>query len=487
MPLKPTMHRLPGTTGGICLDGTPGVFTHFEGDPKRWMIYLMAGGWCYTERDCADRASNRDKTNLGGTSHLKIGNYTFDEMYELYPMAGLLSNATMISPSFSNMTKVYVHNCDGGSFSGDRQDPIWAAGHDGINRTVWFRGARILDGVLDVLTASLGLLDAEEVAFVGGSAGGAAVILHADEVRDKLEQRRGSPYSRFKAMAYSGFFPRIENAQGQPVYESMIKNVFDLHHARPNQACSHYLHAQGMGEQQWTCFFTDKAYSYTTTPIMLTNSVFDAWGVWYIYQGTMVPGFPAQKSCLNYRGDGLTICNGAPGTADAAMSNTSMYVGEFPDIPDTSKASCPSNPMACTAPQIAGLNGFMLKFREQIQSSSAFTRAGNGAFLYTCHTHQVEHDGHYRFVTAQDAVMNDVVENWWHAAVTEPAETYTKVDTCAFGTVPQYPGGMCNPSCNGKLGAMAVEPPVPMEPVAYSSSPVAYSSSAVPMGPPTAH
>jgi hypothetical protein len=449
------VHFLPKKSGGLCLDGTPGAFGFLKGeDPSRWMIHLQGGGWCFTNSDCANRAAKVD-ARLGGTSYLREGELSKNDAYALYPTSGMFSNEPTVNPSFANMTQVHVHNCDGNSFSGDRELPVLATDFLGNDQKIWYRGARILDGVIDMLASDFGLLEAHEVVFVGSSAGGAAVILHADEVRKKLEQKRGHPYRRFKALSGSGFFPRIENATGTKVYQEMLRKVNDIQHARPNKACAEALEE----EVRWRCFFSEDAYAHTTTPIMIVNSLFDQWVIMNIYQGELVRNYPrpdddepsepvvnnGKLPAAHTEPMGFHFFPPAKYTKPATQKPiiTSLYSTTYPER----SLECPYNPKTCSSEETTHLDTFVGIFRKQISGATAFARPGNGAFLYMCGTHQAEAGPFYQSFAIDGVHMGEAVEQWWNAPDDAPSSANTYVDKCTFAKSTQYYGGMCNPTC----------------------------------------
>jgi hypothetical protein len=65
--------------------------------------------------------------------------------------------------------------CDGGSFAGNNNNVSIVD-----NTKLYFRGKRILDGVLQELQKSKNLKSATDVVISGCSAGGLATYLHAD-------------------------------------------------------------------------------------------------------------------------------------------------------------------------------------------------------------------------------------------------------------------------------------------------------------------
>ena len=91
--------------------------------------------------------------------------------------------------------------CDGGSFSGDATAPLsWPSPKGPGNTTLYFRGRRVLQHLLQVLLTEFGMGSAEEVLLAGGSAGGLAVFLQADFVASLMPNRQ------FAAVPVSGFF-----------------------------------------------------------------------------------------------------------------------------------------------------------------------------------------------------------------------------------------------------------------------------------------
>ena len=179
---------LDGANDAVCLDGSPpGYYIERGARGAGWMIHLQGGGWCRSLDECAQRAT----TALGSSK-----SYATDKDGVLGGYDGgahgLFSNSSSVNPDFHNFTKVYVRYCDGGSFSGDT-----AAAHG--HGTLHFRGRRVLDAVLDDLTANQGLAPGTTLLTNGCSAGGLAVWLHLDYIAARLRgvkvrrKRRAAP------------------------------------------------------------------------------------------------------------------------------------------------------------------------------------------------------------------------------------------------------------------------------------------------------
>jgi hypothetical protein len=91
-----------------------------------------------------------------------------------------------VNPDFAFFNRVVLYYCDGASFSGDKDEPYV---YPKTNQTLYFRGARVLDALLDALIQDHGLNKATDVLLSGGSAGGLSTYLHADYVGGYLKVR----------------------------------------------------------------------------------------------------------------------------------------------------------------------------------------------------------------------------------------------------------------------------------------------------------
>ena len=109
----------------------------------------------------------------------------------------MLSTDPAINPVTGGWALAHLYYCDGGSFSGDRSEPIDA----GNGTLLYFRGSRILHEVMTALLAQHGLDHASEVVVTGGSAGGLSAYLHANYIRSRVPSA-----ASVVVMPLSGFF-----------------------------------------------------------------------------------------------------------------------------------------------------------------------------------------------------------------------------------------------------------------------------------------
>jgi hypothetical protein len=104
-----------------------------------------------------------------------------------------------------------------------------------LNTTLYFRGKRVMDALLEVLLLEHGLSQAEEVLLSGGSAGGLSTYLHADYVKTKMP----ATVKKYKAAPNSGFFALHADATGTPLYPDEMKYV----HTLPPASATAHAHA----------------------------------------------------------------------------------------------------------------------------------------------------------------------------------------------------------------------------------------------------
>merc|ERR1712118_387675 len=109
---------------------------------------------------------------------------------------------------------------------------------------------------------------------------------------------------------------------------------------------------------RWKCNFAEMAYAYTAAPIFPLNSALDSWQTACIYTSELAPGFPQQHTTQN------GVCAAAPGWS-----------------------ACSGNPEKCDADQMAAMNQYITDFDGIMQGKATYTKAGNGAFIHSCHTH----------------------------------------------------------------------------------------------------
>ena len=95
------------------------------------------------------------------------------------------------------------------------------------------------------------------------------------------------------------------------------------------------------------------------------------------------------------------------------------------------------------------MNGYLRDYVTDINATAAFHRAGNGAFLYSCHEHCEELAAGWSQHTIGGVAMKDAARAWW-LADDEPAASHTFLP-CEYHTAPGVPH-KCNPTCLDMAG-----------------------------------
>ncbi|CAH9094345.1 unnamed protein product [Cuscuta europaea] len=245
--------------GAVCLDGSPPAYHWDAGSgsgARNWLVHLGGGGWCinstiyenHTEAyagSCTDRA----KSDVGSSFYMR------DFLFK-----GIFSDEKNTT-YFYNWNRVVVRYCDGGSFSGDVDQPD-------PETKLFYRGARIYKAVINELMAT-GMKDAQNVILAGGSAGGIGAMIHCDHFRSLFH-----PTVNVKCYADSSFFLKLRN----PLDAQFLKTVFGI--VVELQQSANALPAECISKRSaLSCFFPKHLVKYIKTPIYFLNSAFDSYQI----------------------------------------------------------------------------------------------------------------------------------------------------------------------------------------------------------------
>eukprot|EP01064_Diplonema_japonicum_P019007 TRINITY_DN2770_c0_g1_i1.p1 TRINITY_DN2770_c0_g1~~TRINITY_DN2770_c0_g1_i1.p1 ORF type:complete len:447 (+),score=75.28 TRINITY_DN2770_c0_g1_i1:68-1408(+) len=390
-------------SGAVCLDGGPGGFYYSvagnANNANDWQVWLQGGGWCYDDMDCWGRSSTRLGSHKSWAS-TEVGK-------------GIMSGNCTDNPEFCNFNRVYIAYCDGTSYSGNIEGPVTVPGKP---TPIYYRGRRLLDAVFDTLTEQFGLASAKRFLFMGSSAGGLGAFMHTDYVHERVLAITNGELEVFKSIPISGFFLDHVNVANEHVYGQEIRYQLARTNSTPstNGACVAAM--EGAGGNVSDCFFAPNIYNYIQAPTFILNSAYDSWQTQCIFTPKLVPGWPKQTATTN------GLCN------------------QFPYI-----AKCQENPENCNQTQIVTMMSYMSDFLTTIKSKSALSRPGNGAFLYSCHTHDTAITPDFTRFSVNGTTMQQATSKWWNSPVTTPAAENTYYP-CMYHTGPTGPR-ICNPSC----------------------------------------
>lgn len=234
-----------------------------------FLVELEGGGWCTSDEDCASRA----KSDLGSSrSWPKSGSPTMDGGSH-----GLFSNNCTVNSKFCNATMVHVNYCDGGSFAGHVDAPVNASG-----TLLYFRGRDVLDAALAALAASEGMAAAAAVVLKGCSAGGLAVILHADHVAGALATL--APGAAVVAVPDAGYFLDHNDTKGKPSYTPLYKWVAETQNVTAGGVDAGCVAHYAPTGDSWRCFMAEYAAPFLTTPSFFAQDLDDSWQMTNIFK-----------------------------------------------------------------------------------------------------------------------------------------------------------------------------------------------------------
>jgi len=284
------------TDQGVCLDGSVPVFWLREAvsssSSDKWLVHLKGGGWCATEKECA----NWVKVNYQSGSGPQSGDegYSTDGNEADLPNnitgVGIMSVDPSVNPEFFDWNTVYVWYCDGGSYMGDK-DGTTTVGKE----TLYFRGKRVLEGVMKTLLYDFGMDTATEVVLTGSSAGGIATIQQCDNVGSLVES--ASSDVKFKCLADAGFFVNTTDFDGGVgTWTSQWETMVTTHGAVSSMADSCKREHSG---HEWQCWFADVALPHVTHDTFLVQSVLDLWQLPYNFFSSELSDAKAGHDCLN--------------------------------------------------------------------------------------------------------------------------------------------------------------------------------------------
>jgi len=288
------------------------------------MFYIEGGGWCYyLQGDSINYCSFRAQTQMGSSK--------FDTQNMQTPKKGILSASPVDNPDFYNWNFVYMRYCDGGSFSGTREETYL---DKETGTTLYFRGwYNFLAIVNDVKNRYA--LSPTEIILSGSSAGGLATSLRCDDMNDIF------PGVDVKCINDAGWFSEAENFDGKNIIRHHYENLVNLHRPRKSKYCEET-------RDKLSCWLPEYFSEYIRNNHLVIQSGYDDWqtgNIWFaesVHERSVIPGW---ENCV------------APGT----------------------------NMKQCSEGQIKVLNLFNFVIKH---SFASYLKAGNhSVFLHNCSCH----------------------------------------------------------------------------------------------------
>lgn len=255
---------LPTDGGARCLDGSAPVYYWRKGSTSNYVIYFEGGAWCFNKKNCLARA----KEYLGTSNGLQ----------DTILGPEVLTPNAIINPNFHDWNFVFVHYCDGASYSGNMNTSVTVNGYE-----LYFRGQQILQALIRDLQQNKDMKNAKNILVSGCSAGGLTVFLHCDTIA-----KQTNAYVR--CVSDGGYFVDQLSIVGTYPLREEFRSVLALHNVSSvlNSKC-----LANVGSETWKCFMPQYFLPYIDTPIFVVNSGYDQWQMW----ASWFPGLPSWNNC----------------------------------------------------------------------------------------------------------------------------------------------------------------------------------------------
>jgi hypothetical protein len=355
-----------------CLDGSPGAFWYHPGYGSgidKFKIHFQGGGWCINTDDCYARSLTTQ-----GSSNTWESMANCDQGSQAAPCVydgneGLSDKDAEVNPVAYNWNKLFIGYCDGASYSGHVLEPA-AVLSTGNQSEIHFKGRYLLDAIFDTFlhSSSVQMNKAKEVIISGTSAGGLAVYLHTDYLREKIVSASTlmTP-PRVAAVADAGFFMNLPSIYGTYLYSPNYQHIFEMQNVSDsvNADCISYYRQQSSSnsDETWKCFMAEYTLPFIKTDLFISNSFVDSW------QGSNIMG--------------ITDCN--PSAGD------------------------------CSPETIDYMNDFRLSMLTKSALGEWLVEPSSGAWLCTCWTHPLVNWNHWWVdVKVQGYSQGDVFKNWYN-------------------------------------------------------------------------
>lgn len=234
--------------GARCLDGSPSGF-YYSLNPKStvWVIYLHGGGFCWTKKDCQERA----KGSEGSSKHWGLWSHG----------DGIISQDQKDNPEFYNANIIEVPYCGGDLHSGTRKTQDWTS------YGLYFSGHLTIEAVFAHLLNTTALSNASSVILTGTSAGGLGAILHADYVGDLL-----TPHgAQIVVVPNAGWFISVKEYDPLvPPIDELLAVPWALYHGWLPPSCT-----AKHPTNKWVCYLAHFHYPTIKTPMYVAESQYD--------------------------------------------------------------------------------------------------------------------------------------------------------------------------------------------------------------------
>lgn len=207
----------------LCNDGSQAVYYLGVQNPSKWIIFLESGSYCLTKGQCSARFGSKN-TNILMTSK---------GMPNSISGRDLLSTNSKENELFYNYSRVLIPYCSSDSWLGTQtKSKLHNTQNKSAVKQFIFSGEIIFQSVI-VELLSQPLQQANEIVFVGSSAGGVGVLNHVTWLKERLLSRNIT--ANVSAIIDGGWFINFR----QSIASKVTKEFFKISE-RMSRACADF-------------------------------------------------------------------------------------------------------------------------------------------------------------------------------------------------------------------------------------------------------
>eukprot|EP01084_Bolivina_argentea_P110061 196586_1 len=262
-------------TSALCLDGSQAVYYFKPGiEINKWVIYFPGTAWCTGFDETI--ISHRIKSCIAFSTRTSTNNIPNSiDLNSLHPITAvnslvINSNKTQ-NPLLYNWNHVYVHYCDGSSFSSNLDQPILYK-----TNKYFYRGKIILDAMFKDLINEHNLLNATNIIIAGSSSGALTVYLHANYINNKYISQLKNP--SVLLLTECGFFIDSNGIDNHVTnYSDAMKWIYDYTNVSTNVQCEMYM--ESIGKNKNLCMFAENVVPFINISMFVIQSKYDYWSI----------------------------------------------------------------------------------------------------------------------------------------------------------------------------------------------------------------
>ncbi len=264
----------PTVPQALCSDGTKPIYylkKGFGSGTNRWIIWLEGGGACGS-----DDPNNPLWCGLRKGLPLSTSNGFLATVNDLQ---GILSKSASFNPDFYSYNQIYVHYCSNDFWGGNGTQKIITKN---TNEKFWFSGRKIIEALVLDLKAKHKFNNATNLILTGSSAGGAGIVMNADEIKKTMPQ--ADVVTLVDAVNLIPFY-QFYNKSNAPqdvtalVYQPEIfKQTYEFLPMAANTACLNALAKCTSADcvnSKYVCFLPGVASKFLSTPTFMANDQLD--------------------------------------------------------------------------------------------------------------------------------------------------------------------------------------------------------------------